>query len=379
MPAARDLPDLFVSVAAYHLLATEEDLRMDHYSRSSLDLETLFGIKEGLQRDFFPASAIRGPWILLLRHHPRQALDFFIKVFNHSADWYAHPRVDDRLEPAWEIELTFADGTVRKHWGNPRLWNLYRGTSVGPYVLQSLLMALEKWLLDFAGQYSQQVGVLVDILRRSDSAALAAVVASVATAYPHASGEAILVLLSAPDYITFDRGRMAGERQTSALSGMFPQLRADNKVYEEERKESNCLPHRCQDLEAAIANIQLRPLAPRVHAILDRHLAALPPKSEQDESDLMWRLAIHRMDLRQYTISDTTETQIPDAEANAGEPVKCYVRLEPKAPDLDVKAMVDEGAAQYSAMSARLASECGAFRCSIAKTDTMTRLGGMRN
>ena len=158
MPAARDLPDLVVSVAADHLLATEEDLRMDHYSRSSLDLETLFGIKEDLQHDFFPASAIRGPWIPLLRHHPRQALDFFIKVFNHSADWYAHPRVDDRLEPAWEIELTFADGTVRKHWGNPRLWNLYRGTSVGPYVLQSLLMALEKWLLDFAGQYSQEVG-----------------------------------------------------------------------------------------------------------------------------------------------------------------------------------------------------------------------------
>ena len=194
----------------------------------------------------------------------------------------------------------------------------------------------------------------MDILRQSDSAALAAVVASVATAYPHASGEALLVLLSAPDYITFDRGRVAGERQASALSGMLPQLRVDNKVYEEERKESNCLPHRGQDLEAAIANLQLRPLAPRVHAILDRHLAALPPKSEQDESDLMWRLAIHRMDLRQYTISDTTESQITDAEANAGESAKCYVKLEPKAPDSDVQAMVDESAAQYSAMTARL-------------------------
>lgn len=353
MPAARDLPDLVVSVAADHLLASEEDLRRDPYSRSSLDLETHFGIKEGLRHDFFPASAIRGPWIPLLRHHPRQALDFFIKVFNHSTDWYAHPRVHNQLEPAWEIELTFADGTTQKQWGNPRLWNLYRGTSVGPYVLQSLLMALEKWLLDFAGQYPQQLDdVLVDILRRSDSAALAAVVASVATAYPHASGEALLVLLSAPDYIALDRGRMAGESQASALSGMFPQLRADNKVYEEERKESNRLPHRGQDLEAAITNLQLGPLTPRVHAILDSHLAALPPKSEQDKSDLMWRLAIHRMDLRQYTISDTTEAEIPDA--NAGEPAKRHIMLEPKPPDTDVQAMVDEGAAQYSAMSARL-------------------------
>ncbi len=355
MPAARDLPDLVVSVATEYLLASEHDLQEDRYSRSSLDLETHFGIKEGLRSDFFPASALRGPWIPLLRHHPRQALDFFIKVFNHSADWYAHPRVHDPLEPAWEIELTFVDGTIRKQWGNPRLWNLYRGTSVGPYVLQSLLMALEKWLLDFASQYPQQLdGVLVDILRRTDSAALAAVVASVATSYPHSSGEALLVLLSAPDYIALDRGRMAGESQASALSGMFPQLRAENKVYEEERKKANQLPHRGKDLEAAIINLQLGPLAPRVHAILDRHLAALPPKPEQNESHLVWRLAIHRMDLRQYTVSEASGPTIPDGEGNAGESSKRYIQLKPTAPAPDVQAMVDESAAELSTMNARL-------------------------
>lgn len=355
MPAARDLPDLVVSVATDYLLASDDNLRRDRYSRSSLDLETHFGIKEGLRSDFFPASAHRGPWIPLLRHHPRKGLDFFISVFNHSANWYAHPRVHDPLEPAWEIDLTFADGTNRKQWGNPRLWSLYRGMSVGPYVLQSLLMALEKWLLEFASTYPEQLdAILVDILRRNESAALAAVVSSVATAHPHASGEALLVLLSAPDYIGFDRGRMAGESQASALTGMFPQLRADNKVYEEERKEANRLPHRRQDLEAAIANLQLGPLAPRVHAILDQHLAALPPKSEQDNSDLMWRLAIHRMDFRQYTVAETNGPENLDAETNAGEPAKRYIWLEPKAPDPEVQAMVDESAAQYSASNARL-------------------------
>jgi len=355
MPAARDLPDLVVSVAADYLLASEEDLQRDRFSSSSLAIETHFGIKEDRRHDFFPASAFHGPWIHLLRYHPRQALDFFINVFNHSADWYAHPRAHDPLESAWEIELTFADGTTRKQWGNPRLWNLYRGTSVGPYVLMSMLMALENWLLEFASNYADQLdAILVDLLRRSDSAALPAVVASVATAHPRASGEALLVLLSAPDYIKFDRVRMAAESQASALSGMSPLLQPDNRVYEKERKEANRLAHRSQDLETAIRNLQLVALAPRVHAILDRHLASLPPKSEQDKSDLMWRLAIHRMDFRQYTISDTSGPEILDAEANAGEPAKRYVRLEPKAPDADVQAMVDESAAQYSAMNNRL-------------------------
>ena len=68
----------------------------------------------------------------------------------------------------------------------------------------------------------------------------------------------------------------------------------------------------------------------------------------------MWRLAIHRMDLRQYTISDASEPKILDAQANAGETAKLHVRLEPKAVDPDVQTMVDESAAEFGAMNARL-------------------------
>jgi hypothetical protein len=82
-------------------------------------------------------------------------------------------------------------------------------------------------------------------LRRSDSAALAAIVASVAIAHPHAAGEALLVLLSVRDYIEIDRSsRMVGERQLSGLSGMIPTLRTDHQVYEAERKQANAWPHR---------------------------------------------------------------------------------------------------------------------------------------
>jgi hypothetical protein len=354
IPAARDLPDLIVSVGADYLLASEVDIRNKYrYSLGPLDVDLYFGIKVGLRHDSHPASAWRGPWRYLLRDHPRKGLDFIIKVFNHSADWYAHPRLPHRLEPPWEVELTFADGSTRKQWANGRLWGLYRGTSMGPPVLESLLMALESWLLEFGKDKPAELdAVLVDILRRSDSATLAAVVASVATSYPHSSGEALLALLSARDYVEMDCSRLAAEPQLSALPGMFPTFRTDYKIYEAERKQANALPHRSHDLEAAIANLQLGPFAPRVHGILDRHLATLPPKEEQEEQDRVWRLAIHRMDLRQYIVSDMPGSEVPDAKP--GESPRRYIWLDPKPPDADVQAIVDESAVRFAGMNARL-------------------------
>lgn len=354
-PAARDRPDLLISVALETFLATEEYLRAEPYGRSSIDVDLCFGIKEHLRHDFFPASAFRGPWINLLTQHPRKGLDFLIQVFNHSAEWYAHPRLRDPLEPAWEVELTFADGSTRKQWVNPRLWCLYRGMTVGPLVLQSLLMAFEKWLLDYAKSHPEGLdAVLLEILRRSDSAALSAVVASVATAHPRQSGEALLVLLSVRDYVEIDHSRMASEHQTSSLAGMFPTLGAENKFYEEERKQSNALPHRGQGLEAAIANLQFGPLAPRVHAIIDHYIAALPASDKRNKRDLTWQLALSRMDLRQYAVTDTPLDADGAPSTDNDEPSKNYVRLEPKPPAPEVQQLIDESTKKMGEMNSRL-------------------------
>lgn len=137
MPATRDMPEVVASAATDYLLCSETELQNEWGNLGSMDLETLFGIKHGRSHGFFPASALLGPFLPLLRYHPREGLAFIIAVFNHSAEWYAHPRVRDEeyVEPPFELTLTFADGTSRRQWCNDRLWNLYRGTSVGPYVL----------------------------------------------------------------------------------------------------------------------------------------------------------------------------------------------------------------------------------------------------
>jgi len=368
MPAVRDLPQLIVSVAAEYLLASEEELCRDEYRHYSLEVDLHFGIRDGHRHDFFPASAFRGPWRSLLTHHPRIGLDFYYRVFNHSVDWYVHPRLPEPLEPARESELTFADGTVQKQWGNPRLWTAYRGLLPSPYALQSMLMALETWLLEFASVHPEQLdGVLLEILRRSESAALSAVVASVATAHPHLAGEALLVLLSAPDYLRFDRERMGQEPQIAAVTNMFPQLQSEKKFYEDERKQSNALPHRGRDLENAILNLQFGPLKPRVHALLDRHIAALPEREARSRQDLLWELALKRMDLREFTLG--VPVSVPISEGETTQEPATYIPLEMKPLEAAVQALVDEGTASREAMNKSLGPWMWAIRVLKGEAD----------
>ena len=363
MPAVRDLPQLMVSVSVEFLLASEEQLRSEQYGDWSLDVDLHFGIRSARRHDSFPASALRGPWLPLLTYHPRAGLDFFYQIFNYSINWYVHPRLPQHLEPAWGIELTFADGTVQKQWGNERLWTAYRGLSVSPYVLQSMLMALERWLLEFATSYPEQLdSVLLEILRQSQSASLSAVVAGVATAHPHLAGETLLVLLSARDYLHFDRGRMAQESHTTALTNMFPQLQPEKELYENERKLSNALPHRQRDLEYAILNLQLGTFAPRVHILLDRYRAALPDRETRSREDRLWELALNRMDLREYVSGEPVTVPSDDIKTTEKEATTTYVPLEMKPLDAAVQALVDEGKSAREALNRSLGPWMWAIR-----------------
>jgi hypothetical protein len=353
LPAGRDLPDALLSVAREYILAPE-DPRHDDYG--GIGVEKFFGIKDERSHDSFPASAWRGPWIHVLRSHPAKALEFVLDIFNQSVRSYVSPQLEGHLEPAWEISLEFADGTRSGHWGNPRLWSMYRGLSVGPYILQSILMAFESWLFEYAKTFPRQLdSTLVDILRRSESASVAAVAASVATAHPQLSGNALVVLLSARDYVRIDLGRRTAESQTAVMSGMLSGLQPENKVYDAERKTANSLPHRRQSLEDAIVRLQIGPFASKVHAALDRHNAILPPISEQDDEDRTWRLALHRMDLRQCTIS---EVEVPEtSEEPDGKPPSSsqrLVRFDPIEPAPDLKEMMEESASRLGPLEKRL-------------------------
>lgn len=357
LSVARDLPDLLVEVGKDYFLATEEDLH-DRYTYSP-DIELFFGVRAARSHGYLPPSAFRGPFRPLLQHHPRAGRDFIVDLLNYCGQWYGKRLGTDRnIQTAFEITLTFADGTTKTQWANGRLWQLYRGTSATPYVLQSAAMALEAWIFEVAKADEKLLDpLLLQLLRASDSAAATAVAGSVAVAYPYACGETLLVLLSSPECIMLDRARMVSDWSGSPFPRL-PQRDPMNHVFARERAEADAEPHRRQDLEMAIARLQASPFAARVHQALDRHRAALPPVEEQNEDDRVWRLALHRMDLRKYEPSLAEPNDGPTADANEQTAEQSrYIVLTPSAPEADLQAMMQESSDRHARVSGLLGNQ----------------------
>ena len=243
----REYPDAVIDIARTRLILRETSHHRSDWS--SLGVDEFFGLAEPARSDFFPASAVQGPFRALLRYHPRKALAFIIELLNHSGDWYGrHMQGGRDLEPANLITIDVPDTGSITQWMNWRLYALFRGMSVGPYVLQSALMALEAWLLDLAEVDGFDLEMwLLFILRESNSVMATGVVVSVCIAHPQRAGRAALAVLSSRAIVECDKNRIAAESWASAefLAG----INSLHALFEMERRKANALAHRREDLE----------------------------------------------------------------------------------------------------------------------------------
>lgn len=345
--ACRHFPDEMIRLAKSKLLLREEELDDDDWRRgSSIDVEPCFGMQERMHLDSSPASANRGVFLPLMRYHPLRAVNFIVELLNHAGSWYGEQRWPyDRLEPAFQVTIEMPSEAPVTQWANARLWNLYRGHSVGPYALQSALMALEAWLLEICELDGVDVEAwLLKIVRESNNVMATAVVASVCNAHPAKAGRAALAVLSSREMVVMDRARIVHEGGASAMLGMFPSF-GINQIYEEERKKSAALEHRGHDLETLAVKMQLTTTRESVFSIIDRHRAQLPPPEEQSEDDRLWRLALHRMDVRGFRPMEPPEA--PSAGGNAEQAEEARERriyVGPGEIEADVQELIDRHA-----------------------------------
>jgi len=211
--AARDLPEHIVQIGWKYFLHLSDPVGEDRAYHGEMGVEKAFGIDEIRHFEFFPASAIRGSFLHLLRYHPTLGCQFIVDLCNFSSDWYGRAITPQQfVELPSKITLELPDGELLEQWCNGRLWNAYRGSSVAPEVLTSALMALEKWLLELGEAAEDELSIYLNLLLTTGTSVLTtSVVASVATAYPRASVDVLLTLLSAPECIFWNCQRMVGE------------------------------------------------------------------------------------------------------------------------------------------------------------------------
>ena len=266
-----------------------------------------YGVVNEGHHGYFPANAYNTPILYALNSdEPIEALKYVIDFINQvSQNYKNNPWHGYDVE---EIVLKLPNGTTVNQYHSQFFWNAYRGTGspVIPYLIQSVLMALEKYMLDCGRAYKSSLveNILLYILSNSKSSMLTAVVASVVVAYPDKFFNIACILFQSIEYIGADNLRALSEISAMSISsGRYPSF------YQKVQYESNQLPHRKTTLEQICFNYQLvgvrgqseednhRNLS-EIYAIIDK----LNEDLQKDQSKcLQYEVLIARMDRRKNT------------------------------------------------------------------------------
>ena len=261
--------------------------------------------------------------------------DWLIDFCNQAGNSYAHSSLNEDYGECTNITI-YVNDTPVEQIASDRLWKMYRGTSVSPNLLISLLMGFEKWLL-MVIEHSEThivVNYCRYILQKSRNVMLTSVIVSAAEAYPDKLFEIVCDLLRTKELFHLDSYRFTAESSASfLLSG--------KDLLEKERLESNRLSFRKKRLEEVILSYQTNASGLSKEAF-DLRKQTLYQAIDRAAADIdTWssnnKFAYYRMDLRRYQ-------EIVDVRENEHGQTLCTV-----LPDFteDMKALSQKSAAAY--------------------------------
>ena len=269
-----------------------------------------FGLDEyGVGSKYFPAGAMQTPTITLLIADEKTGVGFVVKLMNGCVEKYSCSEWKDSLD---KVEVIDGNGKKNWQWHSQALWCTYRGTSspVVPYSLQSVHMALERYMLNLSrdGKFAQCKAIMKRLLFECHSSSVSAVVASLVLAYPNQFWEEALVLFRTIVFIQEDARRALLEHEARSLCGIGGVLNMD--VYKE-RMETCNQEFRKSHIENVCLNYQFigsrdldeeknERLIQTIYGILDEHRKMLR-KAKGKEKQLL-EILLSRMDRRRLTI-----------------------------------------------------------------------------
>ena len=293
------IPETLIKLLECCWIQSEPEIVLDTHPQ--LDAE--FGLKAHLGCEYHPVSALQTPVYKLLAVAPQQGMNFVVNLLNYASECYRNSSLAAGYDECQEIELIFSKTEKIKQICSDRLWKMHRGTAPNPHVLECVLMALERWLLEVAENFPEKIlnKICLLLLKNSNNVAVTATVLSVVEAYPEKLFEISCILLRTKEIFCYDIHRQAAETGMFFMNGYMPQ----SKLFNEERIASNKLKFRKIIFEQVILNYQeIKGSLPEDE--FNSRIATLYHIIDQTTENMktwnpIYRYAYYRMDLRQYT------------------------------------------------------------------------------
>lgn len=297
-------PDLVLQLARHFWLGYEESSKYELFTHN---ISTKFGLNPHIDYKHHPTSAFQTPIFVLLQAKPMETIDFMIELFDITTEAYRNSSLNLDYNECFDITLIFPNGSQTVQTASSRLWNMYRGTSAAPNLLESVLMALERWLYFNLPELDTDtaVKICIRLLSKSHSAAITAVVTSMVIAFPDKLFPLACTILHTRDIFLLDNTRITKERTANYFRG----LNKSNKLYDDERIKSNALPFRKKCLEDTILEYQIKQdtlpenifqeRLQKIYMAIDETFKNVEELSENEQFTL-YRIDIRKMKLEKY-------------------------------------------------------------------------------
>lgn len=283
---------------------------------------------------YFPPSAFQTPIFSLLNFFPNKTIDFIIDFVNKTVKSYVKfekfrkeeiKNTDfSKFSAELDVEVIEIQGDdfKQKQFIDASLFSIYRGTSqrTTPYLLQSIHMALEKFLLELSkSDVDKTKNILLNLLKKSESASLTAVVISIVLSEPNKYFEIVKILFRTIDLFIYDNVRSKiRENSAETLYNMYGFN--NNNIFSHERKETLKEPHRKLSLEDLAIQYQFFQFnldqkefnnrKKEIESIIDSQYKLLDKKELDKEKKDNFQMILARIDRRKmnpvfHKIDDT--------------------------------------------------------------------------
>ena len=297
-----NLPEIAINIANFFWWDKEK--RNDIFD-SPIDRENEFGLAD-LRFNYNPSSALQTPIVFLLWSHPAIGIDFVLKTVNEAVNMYKKNKYQGQMET---ISLC-VEGCKITQYIDDNLWGMYRGFNCRSDIMASIHMGLEKWLSEIGKVISAEklIEICSKLLIGSQSASITAVVTSIVQIYPEKLFPIAKILMECKPIFSYDLSRRTKELEARNLYSIGLGWGDGNDFHRRERITTCDDAFRQELLEGLALRYQVEVLqdsAEEYHqrrmtiwSILDRYYSELPDEKDQKNEDIVWRLALARMDVR---------------------------------------------------------------------------------